>query len=137
MSLSTYRHMEQLVSRYPECGVHFTKGIEYLEDAPQVYRDLTAETAPDLGITDFRLYAKEELPDKVNWGCEYKTWCANPMVYCLFLLRQFVLLGGRTVNMELRTPLEVRDMKAFPDVRTVVNCSGVGFNDPDVFPTRG
>ncbi|OAQ62834.1 FAD dependent oxidoreductase superfamily protein [Pochonia chlamydosporia 170] len=137
MALSTYRHMEQLVSLHPECGVHFTKGIEYLEDVPQVYKDLTAETASGLGITDFRLYTNEELPDKVTWGCEYQTWCANPMVYCLFLLRQFALLGGRTVNMELRTPLEVRDMKAFSDVRTVVNCSGVGFNDPDVFPTRG
>lgn len=77
MALATYRHMEQLVSQHPECGIHFTKGIEYLESPPEVYRELTPQKAVKLGIIDFRILPQHELPDQVTWGCEYKTWCAT------------------------------------------------------------
>ncbi|EHK25449.1 uncharacterized protein TRIVIDRAFT_79305 [Trichoderma virens Gv29-8] len=134
-SLTTFRHMEDTLKEFPEAGITFMKGIEYFENPPPVYRDLTAEKALQLGIKEFKLLEKKDFPDdKVTRGYEYKTWCVNPMVYCSFLLRRFHILGGKAINMELRTPNEAFLIK---DVDLVVNCSGQGFNDPDVFPTRG
>lgn len=114
------------------------KGIEYFENPPPVHRDLTVEKAVQLGLEEFKLLEKKDFPDdKVVWGCEYKTWCVNPMVYCSFLLRRFHILGGKAMAMELRNLNEAFLVKAVPGVKLVVNCSGQGFNDPAVFPTRG
>ncbi|OAQ76579.1 FAD dependent oxidoreductase superfamily protein [Purpureocillium lilacinum] len=137
MARQTYAHMERLVRTNPECGVTFTPGIEYFEDPPEAYRALDARRAGELGFEGFRKHAPEELPEGVALGFEYRTWCVNPMVYCMFLLRQFCLGGGTTATMELRHPHEVFAAAPFRSAAAVVNCSGVGFGDPAVFPTRG
>jgi hypothetical protein len=135
----TFEHMESLerMGRSGEAGLTFMKGIEYLEDPPQQYLDLTEETADHLGIQGFRALGKDELPPGVEWGCEYRTWYVNPMMYYCFLLRQFVFLGGKILKTELRDPSEIFAMDQFRGVKKVVNCSGFGFGDDKMFPTRG
>ncbi|KAK5992432.1 D-amino-acid oxidase-like protein [Cladobotryum mycophilum] len=138
LGVATYHYMEETSKRHHEAGVTFMKGIEYFEDPQPAQRDLTDERARELGLEEFRVLEKSEFPDdRVNWGCEYKTWSLNPMVYCSFLLRQFSFLGGKVVDRELRNLHEAFLVKSLSGVQTVINCSGIGFNDPAVFPTRG
>jgi hypothetical protein len=139
LALITFEHMEKLekMGKRGEAGITFMKGIEYLEDPPQQYLDLTDQKAKHLGIKEFRSLDKAELPPGVEWGCEYRTWCVNPMMYCCFLLRQFIFIGGKTLKRELRHPSEIFAMDLFRGIKKVVNCSGIGFSDEKVFPTRG
>ncbi|KAF9875815.1 hypothetical protein CkaCkLH20_06747 [Colletotrichum karsti] len=130
--------MESLSKSNPEAGITFMPGIEYLEDPPEQYKALTEEKAKELGLVDFRRLSRNEFPDdKVAWGCEYRTWCVNPMIYCSFLLRKFAWNGGKVFRREISDPLEVFAINGLSNVRTVVNCSGVGFGDRNSFITRG
>ncbi|KAL2182439.1 amino acid oxidase [Thermothelomyces heterothallicus CBS 203.75] len=127
-SLRTYARMKQLHDTQPgTAGITFLKGIEYLERPGPEYlalspsgvpassssssssssADHTADPLP--GLPGFRLLSPSEFPadGRVTWGCEYDTWCVNPMVYCSFLLRRFVRRGGRLLARELQRPEEV------------------------------
>jgi len=136
-ALETYAHMAGLEGA--EAGVRFVEGIEYVDRPGPAYAGLTAERAAALGMDGFRRLAPGELPAGAEWGCAYRTWCVNPMVYCCFLLRRFARRGGRVVRREVRCPAEVFALAALlgGPVDVVVNCSGNGFGDPDVFVTRG
>ncbi|KAI1771114.1 FAD dependent oxidoreductase [Hypoxylon cercidicola] len=139
MSLRTYDHMRAVHARHPEAGITFMKGIEYIEAPSEAYRALTEERARvQLKMQGFRLLGGEELPQGVTWGCEYDTWCVNPMVYCSYLLRRFAILGGKVLKREVRDPREVFSWKfeAGP-VDTLINASGNGFGDENMFITRG
>ncbi|KAI5864876.1 FAD dependent oxidoreductase [Durotheca rogersii] len=142
----TFARVRGVRARHPEAGVTLLRGVEYLEAgalAP-AYRDLTEarardEAGPDgLGMRGFRLLPPAELPPGVAWGCEYDTWCVNPMVYCAWMLRRFALRGGRAVRRAVRDPREVLAwrLEGGP-VDAVVNASGQGFGDERVFVTRG
>ncbi|KAI0169177.1 FAD dependent oxidoreductase [Hypoxylon sp. FL1284] len=139
MSLRTFDHMRAVRHRHPEAGVTFMKGIEYLEAPGEAYRALTEEKArKELGMQGFRLLPSGELPQGVTWGCEYDTWCVNPMVYCSYLLRRFAILGGKVLRREVRDPREIFDWKFdVGPVSTVINASGNGFGDENMFITRG
>ncbi|KAI1464065.1 FAD dependent oxidoreductase [Daldinia caldariorum] len=139
MSLRTFDHMRAVQARHPEAGITFMKGIEYLEAPSEAYRTLTEERArTQLGIKGFRVLKEAELPEGVKWGCEYETWCVNPMVYCSFLLRRFAILGGKVLRREVRDPREIFSWKfeAGP-VDVLINASGHGFGDDNMFITRG
>lgn len=129
--------MTSIAASNPESGVQCMKGIEYLENPPAQYRSLTEERAKQLGMKGFKRLSNDALPSGVVWGCEYDTWCVNPMVYCMYMLRQISRLGGKTVTADLRVPEEVFAIPGLANAKTVVNCSGIGFHDPDVYPTRG
>ncbi|CCF41970.1 hypothetical protein CH063_12090 [Colletotrichum higginsianum] len=138
MALVTFQQMESLNKSNPEAGITFMPGIEYLENPPAQYRSLTEEKAKSLGLVEFRRLKPSEFPDdKVKWGCEYWTWCVNPMIYCSFLLRRFSWNGGKVFRREISNPREGFTIKGLADVRAVINCSGVGFGDKDSFITRG
>lgn len=129
--------MEATAKDYPEAGITFMTGLEYLEEGVKGYDALTLERAKEMGYEEFRFLAKEELPDGVKTGFEYRTWTLNPMVYCSHLLRRLHMGGCRFVKRDLRSVEEVFSMRDLGEVKTVINCSGVGFNDPSVFITRG
>lgn len=138
LAVATYERMDALAKSNPEAGITFMRGVEYIEAPGPGHDGLTEDRARELGMEGFRLLAPEEFPDdRVKWGCEYRSWCVNPMVYCAFLLRRFVCRGGRVVERELRDPVEVYAMPGFEDVCLVVNASGAGFGDKDVYPVRG
>ncbi|KAL1879976.1 hypothetical protein VTK73DRAFT_6556 [Phialemonium thermophilum] len=139
LSLSTFKRMEALAAAQPAAGITFMPGIEYLESPGPEYVALTEVAAAELGMPGFRILRADEFPDaRVAWGCEYRTWCVNPMVYCCFLLRQFVLRGGRIFKRELRCPDEVFALHSdLGTVNAAVNASGNGFGDKNMSITRG
>ncbi|KAK3945401.1 FAD dependent oxidoreductase [Diplogelasinospora grovesii] len=145
MALATFARMDALAQAHPgEAGVTFMKGIEYLEaPVPEHYLSLTEDRAAELGYRDFRLLPAEQLPSDgkgVAWGCEYRTWCLNPMMYCCFLLRRFVIRGGKLHKREVRSAQEMfhHRQPELGAVDAVVNATGTGFGDDDkMFITRG
>lgn len=115
------------------------KGIEYIEAPGPEYDSLDEVRAKELGMPGWRMLGRDEFPDgRVRWGCEYDTWCVSPMVYCAFLLRRFVYRGGRVVQRTVRDLEEVWALGLEQGrVDLVVNASGIGFGDKQVFVTRG
>ncbi|KAM7222895.1 hypothetical protein V8F06_001793 [Rhypophila decipiens] len=119
LALRTFSRMKSLSSASagekdnPEAAqfssVKFMKGVEFLENPPEAYKALTGPLAAELGYENFRVLEQHEFPadGKVKWGCEYQTWCLNPMVYCCFLLRRFVNRGGRILKRRVRSVNEV------------------------------
>ncbi|WPJ58216.1 hypothetical protein SMAC4_02862 [Sordaria macrospora] len=151
-SLSTFHRMKHFQSQNQaqQAGITFLKGIEYLETPGPEYLSLTAERASqELGLPGtFRVLESHEFPDdKITWGCEYDTWCVNPMQYCLFLLGQIIARGGKVFKREVRSTAEVFQLfsdgvkefgETLPKADAVVNATGVGMGDDElVFPTRG
>ncbi|KAK4673391.1 hypothetical protein QC763_111570 [Podospora pseudopauciseta] len=147
LSITTFSHMKSLFASHPTtAGITFLKGVEYLESPGPEYLSLTPATAASLQLSGFRLLPQSEFPDqKVKWGCEYETYCVNPMVYLSFLLRRFVHRGGRVLKHALRSPVEVFALseRSTPSLKNggvdaVVNASGFGFGgDGNMFITRG
>ncbi|KAK3330116.1 hypothetical protein B0H66DRAFT_542828 [Apodospora peruviana] len=155
MAVATFAQMKALSLSSSPKGITFMKGIEYLESPPPEYLSLTPEAATtQLSMPGFRLLSPSEFPDdRIKWGCEYATWCLNPMVYCSFLLRGFVTRGGvihkrilRSVAEVFGLPLPLQDVgnncHSLGDERrrvdAVVNASGIGFgDDPQMYITRG
>ncbi|KAK8104225.1 FAD dependent oxidoreductase-like protein [Apiospora kogelbergensis] len=138
MALRTFARMREINQNHPCAGITFLPGIEYLEAPSPVYKALDAHKANSLGMEGFRMLTAEELPDdKVKMGFEYNSWCVNPMVYCSFLLRRFGYLGGKVVKKEVRSPVEIFEMRELGKVDAVINASGIGFGDDNVFVTRG
>ena len=134
--------MEQLHRENPDtAGITFIDGIEYLERPGPEYLAIS-ETGEELGLKDFKILRGEELPSRVRWGCRYRTWCVNPMVYCCFLLNRFIYHGGKVVRRNLTAveeafSLDIPELGSKKKVAAVVNASGMGFGDADVFPVRG
>ncbi len=180
MALLTWEEMHALHGQHPEAGITFMKAYDYFE-APEIAQtSLTEEKAlNEFGMKGFRFHSKDELPEGVQLGYEYDTWCVNPMVYCAFLLRRFAYRGGKirefpgflffdlqtlggmkhsssycvtaakqpqlqisatdiaAVKREIRDPLEVFELKELAPFDVLINASGIGFGDHDVFITTG
>lgn len=113
------------------------KGVQLYEDRPDELKDIGPERAAELGIEDFSFIPPGEFPEGVTFGYTFRTWSVNPMVYCSFLLRRFSMLGGKIRKQHIRRPEEIFAMHGLPDVNFVVNASGIGFGDPDMFIIRG
>ncbi|ETN38616.1 uncharacterized protein HMPREF1541_06653 [Cyphellophora europaea CBS 101466] len=118
----------------PACGVVFMDGYDFLANPSEAYLNLRGGYGETEG---FKLLAKDELPQGmgITFGAKYRTWSLNSPVYCAFLLRKFILRGGHTLKQTLTHAQEAFSLR--PNVGTVVNCSGFGFGDPDMFPLRG
>ena len=120
-------------------------GFEYLEAPEGGYLDREGvEDAYGGGYLEgFEELSSEDsgdgkgggLPDGVNWGVRYKSFVINSPVYCAYLLRRFVLRGGRTREYTLADLREAFYLAE--NVKTVVNCSGMGFGDPKSSIIRG
>ncbi|CZR63596.1 probable D-aspartate oxidase [Phialocephala subalpina] len=132
LSRVTYQLLKQEAAVEPAAGIIFLDGFDYLQTPSDAYVELRGGYAE---IDGFRLLEKAELPEGSVWGAKYRTWCLNSPVYCAHLLRKFVLKGGKTKRHRLNSIEEAFSMAS--DINTVVNCSGFGFGDPNVFTTRG
>ncbi|KAH8657859.1 hypothetical protein BX600DRAFT_60484 [Xylariales sp. PMI_506] len=132
----TASEFERQVLAEPWVGITRTVGRELLEAPSPTYRSLSKATfKSETGLSGYRQLEMHELPKGVELGFEYQTYCINSPIYCANLLRKFLLAGGKTVQRELTSELEVFDI--FSNVQLVVNASGIGFGDPKSFPTRG
>lgn len=109
-------------------------GYDFLACPSEAYTQLRGGYGDAEGL---QVLAKDELPKGMNvtFGTRYRTWSLNSPVYCAYLLRKFRLRGGKTLKRTLTCAEEAFSVASNVDM--VVNCSGFGFGDPDVFPIRG
>lgn len=128
----TYEHFKSYATNYPEAGIRFMKGVELLETPTKEYINTVGRYAE---MDDFRVLESGELPSGVEWGASYTTFCVNTPVYLAHLTRKFILDGGQIVRRIVESLSEAFTVTS--NVSSVVNCSGVGFDDPKCFITRG
>lgn len=120
----------------PWSGVTRTLGIELLAAPDDGYRQQDAKSfLEETGLPRYRKWSESELPKDVVLGYEYETYCVNTPVYCQALLRRFILRGGKTLELDLKTEWEAFSIQK--NVVLVINASGTGFGDAKYFPTRG
>ncbi|KAL6852280.1 hypothetical protein ACO1O0_006821 [Amphichorda felina] len=120
----------------PWVGISRTLGVEHLEAPPPEYTQQTKQSfEAETGIQGYRALGSDEVPEGVQLGFEYPTFCVNSPIYCGNLLRKFIAQGGKTLGRDLRSEWEAFCLR--PNVKFVVNASGIGFGDPKSFPTRG
>ncbi|KAJ5893673.1 D-amino-acid oxidase [Penicillium taxi] len=131
----TYDYMKQVANEEPAAGIKFLKGIEHLEAPPPEYVDAQSVKNVYSHLDGFRFLSTEDFPDGVKWGVQYKTYVVNTPVYLAYMLRKFILKGGSVEKYVLTNVREAFTLA--PNVKTVVNCSGVGFEDPKSFIIRG
>lgn len=131
----TYEFLKRTAAAEPGAGIKFVQGVEYLEAPPPEYLDQQSVRNVYSHLDGFESLGKEEVPAGVVWGVKYGTYVINSPVYCAHLLRKFVLKGGETRQYTLANVKEAFSMAG--NVKTVVNCSGSGFEDPKSFIIRG
>ncbi|RFU27830.1 hypothetical protein B7463_g8524, partial [Scytalidium lignicola] len=132
LAKKTYDHFKSYAKSNPDAGIRFMRGMDLLESPSQEYLKTVGHYAD---IDDFRVLSARELPYEVKWGATYTTWCANTPVYIEHLMRKFILKGGRIIRKSLENLDQAFTVK--DNVRTVINCSGIGFDDPLCFIIRG
>ncbi|KAM0471145.1 hypothetical protein ACHAP7_009262 [Fusarium lateritium] len=132
----TVVELEENRQREPGCGIRRLPGIEYLEDPPVEYVNQNAQSfANETGLPGYQKYEAHELPDGAKLGYEYETYCINAPLYSASLLRKFIVQGGTTLQRDLKSEWEAFILA--PNVKLVVNASGMGFGDEKCFPIRG
>ncbi|KAJ2971169.1 hypothetical protein NQ176_g7828 [Zarea fungicola] len=140
----TYEELKRVAddANTRSAGVDFIPAVEYFD---------TALGEEDLAMFSawpgYRLLGPSELPSSdtassVKTGLTYSAWVINSPIYLKWLQHEAELLGA----VFLRARLVAIPEAAFvaqqhrPDLlppKTVVNASGMGFGDPDCFPSRG
>ncbi|KAJ5897721.1 D-amino-acid oxidase [Penicillium tannophilum] len=131
----TYEFMKRVAADEPGAGVKFIQGIEHLEAPPSDYLDAQSVLNVYEHLDGFRHLTSDEMPEGVKWGVQYISYVVNSPVYCAHMLRKFVLKGGDTRQYNLVNIKEAFSLAS--NVSAVVNCSGVGFEDPKSFIIRG
>ncbi|KAJ9410114.1 hypothetical protein DTO045G8_2107 [Paecilomyces variotii] len=131
----TYDRFKRIAAEEPASSIKFLEGIEHLEAPPPEYLDATSRKVAYGHLERYRELSRDELPEGVKWGTRYWSWTLNSPVYCAHLLRKFILKGGQTKEYTVTNLLEAFELAS--NVKTVVNCSGTGFNDPKSFIIRG
>ncbi|KAJ6113471.1 hypothetical protein N7523_006788 [Penicillium sp. IBT 18751x] len=131
----TYEFFKRVAISEPAAGILFLQGVEHLEAPPPEYLNSQSVRNVYSHLDGFRHLSNDELPAGVQWGVEYSTYVVNSPVYCAHMLRKFILKGGTTKRYTLANPKEAFSLAT--NVKTVVNCSGLGFDDPKSFIIRG
>ncbi|KAK2594294.1 hypothetical protein QQS21_008000 [Conoideocrella luteorostrata] len=133
----TVAEFDRQASAEPSSGITRTTGVEYLEAPDQGYSQQDASSfEQETGLSGYRKLQASELPAGVALGYEYDTFCINTPVYCEALLRRFLLGGGKTLKMDLKSEWEAFSLAE--NVAFVINASGTGIGgDSKCFPTRG
>jgi D-amino-acid oxidase len=135
----TYERFEDLAVKDPSSGIKFLPGVEWFDTPSTSYTDLAPE-AKYSSWPEFRELKKDELPEDVKWGVTYRTWAVNSPVYLAWLLREVKLRGGKFLRQSLSAIEEALFLaRSSPEehIEAIINCSGMGFNDPNTFPSRG
>jgi D-amino-acid oxidase len=131
---TSYNTFKKIASTDPSSGVKMIDAFEYLERPPEAYTKLKGRY-PDNEC--FRVLKDSELPSGVKFGTTYRTWSINPLVYLSWLERQLVREGVQFVRYNLMCIAEVFSLLNHINARILINCSGAGFSDPQVYPIRG
>ncbi|KAF9768917.1 hypothetical protein IL306_013727 [Fusarium sp. DS 682] len=135
-TLDSWSDQEKLTA-----GVEFMPGEEFFENPAPEYVDAMENVSGSVYAhlePSFEVFSSSELHAKDNTlklGFRYRTYCLNSPVYAAFLLRRFLRRGGRVRQYTLESLEEVFSIEE--SVSIVINCSGMGFGDPKVYPIRG
>ncbi|PYH84681.1 FAD dependent oxidoreductase [Aspergillus uvarum CBS 121591] len=142
----TYQELRRLSEIHPEASVRFVPGVEYFDVAGPAYFDpkLTQENGY-ASWPGFRILDPREFPEghgSVKLGVTYTAWVLNSPVYLRWLERQAENLGVQFIRRDLAALEEAVFVYREQDredtgILAVVNASGLGFNDPQSYPSRG
>jgi len=140
LARETYAVMKRIARDAPESAVGLMMAVEYMERPGK--GELQLRTGDDYaGPGDrFRVLGQQELPEPIQWGCEYETYCLDAPAYCRWLLEQVQKMGALVVRQTLPDAGDafiVAQSVGFPKAKIVVNCSGRGFADPKSEIIRG
>ncbi|KAF5630514.1 d-amino acid oxidase [Fusarium sp. NRRL 52700] len=119
-TLDSWSDKDKLVA-----GVEFMPGEEFFENPAPEYVDITKDVSQSVYAhleSSFELFSSSELSamgDSLQLGFRYR----------------FQNRGGRVRQYTLASLEEVFWIE--DSVKAVINCSGMGFGDPKVFPIRG
>ncbi|EDN06657.1 predicted protein [Histoplasma mississippiense (nom. inval.)] len=131
----TYKRFKDLAAAHPEFGVEFMEGIEYVSgEATSSYRAMLPEY---VGTDGFRVLQADEMPEGVEFGARYEAYTVDPDVYMMHILRRFKLGGGEARRMRLKSVKEAFEINGHEKAKIVVNCTGVGIDDPKSFVIKG
>lgn len=134
----TVKTLRKQLQKEPWAGILPLRGIEYLAAPSNAYREFVQDRTTfyeETLLEEMQVLEKDQLPHGMAMGYEYNTFCLNAPVYCMSLMRKFLLRGGKTLIRKLSSEHEAFTIAK--DTKLVVNASGVGFRDPKSFPTRG
>ncbi len=134
LAMKSHETFKDIASADKSSSVKFMDGYEYLENPSDAYLELKGRYAE---IDGFRVLDSAELPQDIKFGVVYKTYTVNSPVYLAWLERQLLLGGVRFLKYDLMSLLEAFSVVNDEDTRIVINCSGFGFSDLNMFPTRG
>lgn len=139
----TQEFFEKFASLNPDSTIRFCKGTDWLEAPSKEYLKLGSGYNAE-SLKDFKIL--EELPDGVNFGAEYSTYCLNAPEYLKFLQNAIKLLC-KLQNIELHLvnltlPCLKRIKELYPDVSLIFNATahGLQYNggyDPACYKIRG
>lgn len=115
-------------------GVKLMDGFEYFDVPSDAYLKLEGRYSQ---IDGFRILEASQLPTGVELGVTYKTWCLNSPVYLAWLERRLVLGGVQFIERNLVDLMEAFSIANDIEDSVLINCSGIGFSDRNVYPTRG
>ncbi|KAF5608956.1 d-amino acid oxidase [Fusarium subglutinans] len=122
-------------------GVEFMPGEEFFEAPRPEYVDAAKDVSQSVYAhlkSSFELFSSSELSamgDSLQLGFRYRSYSLNSPLYASFLQRRFQNRGGSVRKYILASLEEVFWIEN--SVKAVINCSGMGFGDPKVFPIRG
>jgi glycine/D-amino acid oxidase-like deaminating enzyme len=133
-SSTTNSRMKQLALEEPHCGVKMLDGYYFMASPTDAYLGLQGGYAD---ADDLTVLGEERYPKGmgIRFGTRYRTWTLNTLVYCAYLLRKFQLRGGKIMKATLMSAQEA--LALADNIGAVVNCSGFGMGDPDIYPIRG
>jgi hypothetical protein len=132
LAIIGYSTLKGIASRDESSGVHMIEAFEYLEAPTTDYQYLKGRYSD---VDNFRVLEDHELPIGVRFGVSYTTWSINAPVYLAWLERQLQLGGVQFLNHKVQCIAEA--IALFGKATAIINCSGWGFGDPLVFPTKG
>jgi glycine/D-amino acid oxidase-like deaminating enzyme len=134
LAIASHGIFKTISSTDESSGVEFVEGIEYFDTPSAAYLQLGGRYSK---IDEFRVLNDSDLPEGVKFGVSYRTWCLDSPVYLTWLEQQLVSGGVRFVQHNLVSLMDAFSLVDDNKVSIVINCSGIGFSDPNSYPTRG
>ncbi|KAK5998858.1 D-amino-acid oxidase [Cladobotryum mycophilum] len=135
----TFQKFLQLSKEDKDAGVEFVPAVEYFDSTLS-----EGDVEMFASWPGFRIFDPSELPrgSSIKAGLTYSAWVLNSPVYLSWLQTQAEKCGAVISRQRLSATqeavfiaAELRSEIAWPSI--VINASGMGFNDPDTFPSRG
>ncbi|SCU78625.1 LADA_0A06568g1_1 [Lachancea dasiensis] len=125
----TYKRMREIAAHFPESTIEFMSGIDYLEN-PTLEYDGQSPGFNATSLEEFVELPESALPQAVQAGFQYKTYCLNAPEYLEFLQNQVCRLSrARNVSLELKRMTLQSLSQVFEicnNCSVVFNCSGRG-----------